>query len=277
MRVLSRSAALALAVALAGALPSRLAAAPAGAVPELRPGFAADSVWVFRLVPDSTHRGTGPRLRSISKGVVSKADRQRLAALLGSVDLIRREAGGPHYCSECPGRLRLGFQFGSGPQALGVQASFPERAIFFSVGANYVGSGFCDSIAPNLLEITRATLGADSVLARYVLPAVMWEMPGGSPAQRTDTLRIEVFPVAIEKPPPTYPAKARAAGIQGTVIVLALIGRDGEVKEARIRQSIPELDEAALEAVRHWKFKPALAAGQPLAVWVAVPVKFTLH
>src|ERR1043166_7110651 len=105
----------------------------------------------------------------------------------------------------------------------------------------------------------------------------MGDLPGRSPAQRTDTLRVEVFPVAIERPPPNYPAQARAAGIEGTVIVLALIGRDGEVKEARIRQSIPALDEAALEAVRHGKFKPALAAGQPLAVWVAVPVKFTLR
>jgi TonB family protein len=273
----SRSAALALAAALACAMPSRPLASPAGAVPELRPGFAADSVWVFRLVRDSTHRDTGPRLRPVSRGVVSKADGRRLAALLGSVDLIRREAGAPHYCSECPGRLSLGFQFGSGPEALGVQASFPERAVFFSVGANYVGSAFCDSIAPSMLEIARATLSADSVLRHYVLPATMWDMPGGGPARRTDSLRVDVFPVAIEKPPPNYPAKARAAGIQGTVIVLALIGRDGEVKEARIRQSIPELDEAALEAVRHWKFKPALAAGQPLAVWVAIPVKFTLH
>jgi len=105
----------------------------------------------------------------------------------------------------------------------------------------------------------------------------MWDMPGGTQAQRTDTILVEVVPVAIEKPPPSYPAKARAAGIQGTVIVQALVGRDGEVKDARIRQSIPELDEAALEAVRHWKFKPALAGGVPTAVWVAIPVKFSLH
>jgi TonB family protein len=42
-------------------------------------------------------------------------------------------------------------------------------------------------------------------------------------------------------------------------------------------KSIPGLDEAAMACLRQWRFKPALAKGQPVVVWVGVPVKFSLH
>ena len=60
-------------------------------------------------------------------------------------------------------------------------------------------------------------------------------------------------------------------------MVRALVGKDGRVKDTRIVKSIPMLDEAAVAAVREWVFKPALSHDQPVAIWVAVPVKFSLH
>ena len=53
--------------------------------------------------------------------------------------------------------------------------------------------------------------------------------------------------------------------------------RDGTVADVRIVKSIPPLDSAAAAAVRQWRFKPAMASGQPVAAWVEVPVRFTLH
>jgi TonB family protein len=88
---------------------------------------------------------------------------------------------------------------------------------------------------------------------------------------------IETLPEVLEKVPPPYPDEARNAGIEGLVVVQALVGRDGIVKDTRIVTSIPELDDAAEGAVRRWTFKPATAHEKPVAVWVAVPVKFTLH
>ena len=88
---------------------------------------------------------------------------------------------------------------------------------------------------------------------------------------------VEELPEVIEKVPPAYPEWARAKGIQGTVIVQALVGRDGLVKNTRIAASIPDLDDYAIAAVKQWRFKPAQTKGEPIAVWVAVPVKFTLH
>jgi len=65
--------------------------------------------------------------------------------------------------------------------------------------------------------------------------------------------------------------------VDGTVMVQALVGKDGKVKDVRVVKSIPMLDQAAESAVRQWVFKPALSNNKPVAVWVGVPVKFSLH
>jgi len=71
-----------------------------------------------------------------------------------------------------------------------------------------------------------------------------------------------------------YPDIARQAGVEGTVVVQALVGVDGHVRDMRIVRSIPMLNGAALEAVRQWRFKPAATGGKPVAAWVSVPIPF---
>lgn len=88
---------------------------------------------------------------------------------------------------------------------------------------------------------------------------------------------VEELPEAITKAQPVYPDIAREAGVDGTVLVQALVGKDGKVKDVRVQKSIPMLDASAEAAVKQWVFKPALSNNKPVAVWVAVPVKFTLH
>ena len=87
----------------------------------------------------------------------------------------------------------------------------------------------------------------------------------------------EELPEAISHPQPVYPDIARDAGVEGQVVVQALVGKDGRVKDVRIVKSVPMLDKAAEDAVRQYVFKPALSNNKPVAVWVAVPIKFTLH
>ncbi len=82
------------------------------------------------------------------------------------------------------------------------------------------------------------------------------------------------YPEAVERTPPVLPQAARAAGVSGTVMVHALVGKDGLVKDVRVVKSVPMLDAAAIECVRAWKFKPVLVHGKAVAVWVAVPIKF---
>ena len=89
-----------------------------------------------------------------------------------------------------------------------------------------------------------------------------------------DYVYVTELPVAIERAAPVYPDAARERGVSGTVMVQALVLADGSVAETRIVRSIPELDTAAAEAVRKWRFKPAMSGQNPAAVWVGIPVKF---
>jgi len=103
------------------------------------------------------------------------------------------------------------------------------------------------------------------------------ERPSGDLPKLGESVYVEELPEAITKVPPQYPDDARRQRIEGTVLLQALVGRDGRIKDTRVVKSIPGLDAAAQEAVRQWVFKPALAKGDPVAVWVAIPVKFSLH
>jgi protein TonB len=76
---------------------------------------------------------------------------------------------------------------------------------------------------------------------------------------------------------PDYPEIARRARIEGVVIIEATIGVSGEVQSARVLRSIPLLDQAATDAVRQWKFTPALLNGVPVPVIVTVTVNFKLQ
>ena len=88
---------------------------------------------------------------------------------------------------------------------------------------------------------------------------------------------VEELPEAVTKVQPDYPDLARSANVDGTVLVQALVGKDGRVKDAKVVKSIAMLDAAAVAAVKQWVFKPALSNNKPVAVWVAVPVRFTLN
>ena len=92
-----------------------------------------------------------------------------------------------------------------------------------------------------------------------------------------DYVYVEELPEAITRVPPSYPDAARQEKVQGTVMLQVLVGKDGRVHDAKVVKSIGPLDDAAIAAARQWVFKPALSKGQPVAVWVAVPMKFTLH
>ena len=88
---------------------------------------------------------------------------------------------------------------------------------------------------------------------------------------------VEELPEAVIRIPPAYPDIARQSGIEGTVQLQALVGKDGKVKNVKVIKGIPVLDDAAVTAVKQWVFKPALTNKKPVAVWVAVPVRFSLR
>lgn len=85
-------------------------------------------------------------------------------------------------------------------------------------------------------------------------------------------------PRPIRQKTPRYPEAARQAGGEGTVLVKAYVQADGTIGAAQVHQSSgdPELDRAALDAIREWRFVPAARDGRVVAAWVLVPVQFKL-
>jgi protein TonB len=84
-------------------------------------------------------------------------------------------------------------------------------------------------------------------------------------------------PTVTHAPDPEYPSAARGAGIEGKVILEALVGTDGRVRQVRVREGNPMLADAAREAVLRWRFRPARWNQKPVAAWVAIPVVFRLR
>ena len=85
-------------------------------------------------------------------------------------------------------------------------------------------------------------------------------------------------PVAITPIRPVYPDIAQEAGIEGVVVVQAFIDKKGRVKETLILKGVPNtgLDEAAMEAIRKTRFRPAKQRERSVGVWISIPVNFRL-
>ncbi|MBI4364306.1 MAG: TonB family protein [Candidatus Latescibacteria bacterium] len=81
-------------------------------------------------------------------------------------------------------------------------------------------------------------------------------------------------PVPVTQVQPAYPEFAREAQIQGKVVLHVLVGKDGRVKNVKVMRGVTGLNEAAVDAIKKWVFKPALSNNKPVAVWVEVPMDF---
>jgi len=95
----------------------------------------------------------------------------------------------------------------------------------------------------------------------------------------TDPLRVASWVAAgslISKVDPVYPAQAKAAGVQGAVVLKAIISNKGMVESLQVVSGPPALTGSALDAVRQWRYQPYLLNGEPAAVQTTVTVNFSL-
>ncbi len=80
----------------------------------------------------------------------------------------------------------------------------------------------------------------------------------------------------IEKPGPVYPQQAKNARLQGTVRLMAVIAKDGRVNSLRLVRGHCWLAQAAIDAVKQWRYQPALLNGEPVEVVTTIDVVFSL-
>ena len=108
-------------------------------------------------------------------------------------------------------------------------------------------------------------------------------LPGGMAGGRGDVPipagRAARPPQILRQVAPEYPLGARSGGLEGEVVIEAIVDRRGEVEEPLdVLRSVPGLDEAALAAVRRWRFRPAQDEdGRPVRVIVEIPIRFVLR
>lgn len=132
-------------------------------------------------------------------------------------------------------------------------------------------------------QIPFAGVEGDTGLGDSAVAGVPWGTGTGLQIEEAlpapdDFVPVEEQPVLVEMKPPDYPSLAREAGIEGTVIVRALVGKDGRVKDVLLGKGVNVvLDESALAAARQYVFKPAIQNKNPVAVWVAIPFRFSLQ
>ena len=82
--------------------------------------------------------------------------------------------------------------------------------------------------------------------------------------------------LAIYQPKPVYPEDAKKAGIEGAVVLKAIISKNGTVDNLQVVSGPEELRESALDAVREWRYKPYLLNGESTAVETTVTVTYSL-
>ena len=116
-------------------------------------------------------------------------------------------------------------------------------------------------------DLSALTGGGDSLIVNF---------EGGLPSP-DEYVAVEEMPALINLPRPEYPEIARNAGVDGVVVLKILVGKNGDVDKV-IYVSGPEmLKQSAIDAAMQAKFKPALQQHRPVAVWVQIPIEFSLQ
>src|SRR5215467_2586522 len=113
---------------------------------------------------------------------------------------------------------------------------------------------------------------------------VMGSIIGGSNApipkmqtpQRVRVSQGVVSGLKIRDVKPTYPAIAKTARVQGNVVLQASISKEGAIEHLQVVSGPPLLIQAAVDAVKQWRYRPYILNGEPVEVETTVTVQFTL-
>lgn len=135
--------------------------------------------------------------------------------------------------------------------------------------------GKAKSVDTNTLVIDKARILSDeeedNILPKLTIvgkDAIRW-------------VQADIMPRFLHQEKPEYPEKARIAGIEGKVFVIVMIGKDGKPSKAHVvKRTPPEqtiFDKPAMDAVMNSTYEPAMQNGEPIDVWLAVPIRFSLR
>jgi TonB family protein len=141
-----------------------------------------------------------------------------------------------------------------------------------------------DRVAQARAELEKANARMLLDLRRVLTPEQWNKLDAGGPQPSSSTNWQPSLPPGATRPTllsrvdPQYTDEARSAKFQGTVIVRAEIGPDGVPRNIGVQRSLGMgLDERAIEAVRQWRFNPAMLDGKPISVNATIEVNFRMQ
>jgi peptidyl-prolyl cis-trans isomerase A (cyclophilin A) len=193
----------------------------------------------------------------------------------------------PNLNFDVPGRLAMA---NSGPNTNGSQFFITEQG-YASLNQHYTIFGQCDDASVNVVKtIARVERDPnDKPLTPVTLNKVTIVQEGATVSQPGSTGNVVAGPpkrvnisagvaagMLESKTPPSYPIEAKQKGISGTVVLSTTIGTDGTVQELNVVSGPEELQKAALDAVKTWRYRPYLLNGNPVEVRTTVNVIFSL-
>jgi peptidyl-prolyl cis-trans isomerase A (cyclophilin A) len=193
----------------------------------------------------------------------------------------------PNLNFDTPGKLAMA---NSGPNTNGSQF-FITEVPFQTGNQQYTLFGQCDDasvlVVKTIARVQRD--GQDKPLTPVVLKKVTIVREGqpmppapGEAASQADQPRIVSISAGVavgmldDHRAPLYPIDAKKAGVSGMVVLGAVIGTDGSVKELHVVSGPELLQQAAMDAVRSWHYRPYLLNGQPVEIRTTINVIFTL-
>ncbi len=114
--------------------------------------------------------------------------------------------------------------------------------------------------------------GTGDPVARVIMP----RHPDVAPPQPKPHISVIMEGHLIHRVDPPYPALARTVGVQGSVVIAAVIGTDGSVQRLQVLSGHPLLVRAARDAVVQWRYRPYILNGSPIEVDTQITVNFIL-
>ena len=221
----------------------------------LRKKFKKTLIWSFAISIISLSLIAGGRLLVVNV-LMKKPDSEKVVRFVSIEQVVPPSIAQ----EEAPPQVNLAAQVA--PPSIGVPEPVPDyQAQELTIATTEEMSDFQTD------DLSALTGGGDSLVVNF---------DEGLPSP-DDYVAVEEMPVLINMPQPSYPDLARDMGTEGTVVLRLLVGKDGNVADVKIVSGPEVLQDAAISAAKQAKFKPALQQHRPVAVWVQVPIKFSLQ
>ncbi len=155
----------------------------------------------------------------------------------------------------------------------------PDRPADDTVGIGAAGSRGADGVdfpqpATGTTSHARIVPAPEASIKRPQTP--MNPPQSAAPPQRVRVSQGVMAGMVISKVPPVYPADAKAARIQGQVVLKVVIGTAGDVQSVDVLSGDSLLAGAAIDAVKQWKYRPYILNGTPETVETTATIVFTL-